>query len=423
MMICVTLAAMIFWRRTSERNSSERRGATLSMTPCVGLVSRMLTRSPQAMPAFLPCVTQGMTLPSPISTLNCRPKLAVTSPGSEVSSPSKLSPGNKELTAESQFASAQKGTPPSQCLRFLRLRCWRPASCVLLFEMVVAQIEVSSDMQLIFREPATPGVGIAHANTVEQSLGSLHFAVRAGVDGRTVPAEFGGVAGHAGFFQQGLAGFGITLGKRIGVRWYGEQHQQQQGKRQFHRQLLWRFREALIMHCILQMRYAQAGRRMGIVERGIPGVGGGRCGIVAVQLEQGADQMVSAGLLGGVAVRLKFMAARIQAGERVQQEGEHWADQQKQHQRHGGARAADAQAMVEPRLRHEQPEQPQAGQAQDKQPSDALVDMVPLEMPQFVRQHCFDLTGGKASQQGVEKHDTLGATQAGEISRSEEHTS
>ena len=68
------------------------------------------------------------------------------------------------------------------------------------------------------------------------------------------------------------------------------------------------------------------------------------------------------GLLGGVGVRFVLMLARVQAGERVEQEGERGRREEEQQQRRSGGGRADPQAGVEPVLRDQPAQQREEGE-------------------------------------------------------------
>ena len=86
-----------------------------------------------------------------------------------------------------------------------------------------------------------------------------------------------------------------------------------------------------------------AGRPAGASRRTVNAAGRGqRRGIVLVELDQGLDQVAGRGVLGGVGVGLEFMAAREQAHQRGEREGEYRHDQEEQDQRQRGVLRIDA---------------------------------------------------------------------------------
>src|SRR5258708_30822345 len=80
MTICVTLAAISFWRNWSERYSNAERGSTASTTPWPGAVRAISTRSPQASVLRLPRGKQVRISEPRSSTRYCRPNVPTTRP-------------------------------------------------------------------------------------------------------------------------------------------------------------------------------------------------------------------------------------------------------------------------------------------------------------------------------------------------------
>jgi hypothetical protein len=113
------------------------------------------------------------------------------------------------------------------------------------------------------------------------------------------------------------------------------------------------------------------------------------------------------------------MAARRQARQRPQQEGEHRQRQEEQHQRQrvvGHAQVGHhAQPGVEPAARGQPAQQRQEHQAQRKGDDDALGHVAALEVAQLMCQHRLDLVARQALQQRIEEDNALGRAEAGEI--------
>ena len=74
-----------------------------------------------------------------------------------------------------------------------------------------------------------------------------------------------------------------------------------------------------------------------------------------------------------------------------------------------------AKAGVEPRRVDQLAEQPEKAEGGGEHENDALDDMAAPEVPEFVRQHGFDLRWREACEQGVEEDDALVVAEAGEI--------
>src|SRR5690606_22107436 len=106
------------------------------------------------------------------------------------------------------------------------------------------------------------------------------------------------------------------------------------------------------------------GGGMRVVERRMQRVGRQRGGVILVELDERADELVGARVARGVRVGLELALSRVEAGERMQEEEE--LGQHQEEEREGGrvARRRDAQAEVEPGRLDEEAEREEDGEAE-----------------------------------------------------------
>src|SRR5215218_4694720 len=120
-------------------------------------------------------------------------------------------------------------------------------------------------------------------------------------------------------------------------------------------------------------------------------------------------------MLRRITIRLELVFARIEAGQRMQQEDELRHDDEKQYQRHGGRLHIHVESRIKPALIHELREQPQETQTGRKNPRNSFHDMPQFEMPELMRQYRLNFTRHEPRKQRIEKDDALGLAETGEV--------